>query len=115
MFPLYGGVQFNGNARYLLDQTRHWRPMVNGYSSFAPELLRSARRAAAILSRAGPIEELRSIRVSHVVLHRDAFAYEAGVDRLNSLRSYPDLEFLWQEDGVVVYRVRPQATDARAQ
>ena len=70
VFPLYGGVQFNGNARYLLDQTRHWRPMINGYSSFAPESF--FQRAARLQSfpAAAAIQELRSIHVSHVVLHR---------------------------------------------
>ncbi len=51
VFPLYGGVQFNGNAPYLLDQTRHWRPMVNGYSSFAPESFFQRAAAAAVIPR----------------------------------------------------------------
>src|SRR4029453_1267571 len=36
VLPLYSRGQVQRNARYMLDQTRHWRPMVNGYTSFVP-------------------------------------------------------------------------------
>ena len=49
VFPLYGGSQFNLNAPYLLDQTRHWKPMLNAYSSFAPPDLLRARGEAAVV------------------------------------------------------------------
>ena len=106
VFPLYGGVQFNSNGRYLLDQTRHWRPMVNGYSSFAPESFFQRAAAAASLSRSGTIAELRSIRVSHVVLHRAPLEAAFGAQALASLRAHPDLEFVVEQDGVIIYRIR---------
>jgi hypothetical protein len=106
VFPLYGGVHFNGNARYLLDQTRHWRPMINGYSSFAPESF--FQRAARLQSFPAPdtIQELRSIHVSHVVLHRAPLEEAFGAQALASLRSHPDLEFVLEQDGVIIYRIR---------
>ena len=106
VFPLYGGVQFNGNARYLLDQTRHWRPMVNGYSSFAPESF--FQRAARLQSFPGPeaIQELRTIHVSHVVLHRAPLEAAFGAAAIAGLRAHPDLEFVLEQDGVIIYRIR---------
>ena len=106
VFPFYGGVQFNGNARYLLDQTRHWRPMINGYSSFAPESF--FQRAARLQSFPAPetIQELRSIHVSHVVLHRAPLEAAFGAQAIASLRAHPDLEFVVEQDGVIIYRIR---------
>jgi len=106
VFPLPGGTRFNQNARYMLHQTRHWRPMVNGYSGWAPE---SFNQRAALL-QAFPSEtalaDLRSIGVSHAVLHRAALEEARGKAWLDALRNHPSLEFEFEEDGVIVYRIK---------
>jgi hypothetical protein len=106
VFPLYGGVHFNGNARYLLDETRHWKPMVNGYSSFAPQEFFD--RAARLQKFPAPetIAELKTIGVSHVILHRAPLAAAFGPAALAALRTHPDLEFVLEQDGVIIYRIR---------
>jgi hypothetical protein len=106
VFPLYGGAQFNGNARYLLDQTRHWKPMVNGYSSFAPQSFFD--RAARLQAFPAPetIAELKSIGVSHVVLHRPPLEEAFGAAALAGLRAHPDLDFVVEQEGVIIYRIR---------
>lgn len=106
VFPLYGGAQFNRNARYLLDQTRHWRPMVNGYSSFAPQSFFD--RAARLQAFPAPdtIAELKSIGVSHVVLHRRPLEEAFGAAALAALRAHADLEFVVEQEGVIIYRIR---------
>ena len=104
--PLYHGAGYHANARYLLDQTRHWRPMINGYSSFAPNsFFARAARLQAFPSPAA-IAELRAIRVSHVVLHRAPLEASLGAAVVNGLRAHPDLEFILEQDGVIVYRLR---------
>ena len=35
-FPFYGGQAWSQNGRYLLNNTRYFRPLVNGYSSYWP-------------------------------------------------------------------------------
>lgn len=106
VFPLYPGARFNQNARYLLDQTRHWRPMVNGYSSFAPNsFYERAARLQSFPDRAA-IDDLRSIKVSHVVLHRAPLQAAFGAHALAALRQHPDLEFVLEQDGVIIYRIR---------
>jgi hypothetical protein len=58
------------NANYMLDSTRHWKPLLNGYSGFTPE---SYRKRADILwyfpFRAASFAELDRAGVSYVVLH----------------------------------------------
>jgi hypothetical protein len=58
------------NANYMLDSTRHWKPLLNGYSGFTPE---SYRKRADVLwyfpFRAASFVELDRAGVSYVVLH----------------------------------------------
>ncbi len=108
VFPLYGGNQFHINARYLLDLTRHWRPMINGYSSFAPQ---SFFDHAARLQRfpdAAAIAELRALGVSHVLLERAPLERDYGKEPIANLRAHPDLTFVLDQDGWVLYRLRTQ-------
>jgi hypothetical protein len=106
VFPLYTGETVHRNARYMLDQTKHWRPMINGYSSFVPNsFFERAARLRAFPSAAA-IEELRSLHISHVVVQRTPFQEMYGAAALAALRLHPDLEFVLDQEGVVVYRVR---------
>ena len=54
-FPFYSSVAIFHGGRYLLDSTRNWRPMLNGYSGFVPgsydrhfEALRSFPSASSV-------------------------------------------------------------------
>jgi hypothetical protein len=106
VFPLYGRGQFHGNARYLLDQTRHWKPMINGYSSFVPTSFHERAAKLQTFPDAASIAELRSIQVTHVVLHRAPLVQAFGNPAIDALRTHPDLEFLAEEEGVILYRIR---------
>ncbi len=108
VFPLFGLAQFNLNAGYMLDQTRHWRPMVNGYSGWAPASFDRHAARLILFPDDTALEELRTLGVSHVIVHRAAFVHRVGAEALNRLRSHPALEFLFEEDGVVAYRVKGQ-------
>ena len=45
--PMPGGFNWFGNARYMINSTRHWRPMLNGYSGSAPGSFYEHARALA--------------------------------------------------------------------
>ena len=103
-WPILG--QWTALTERHLDQTRHWRPMVNGYSSFAPESFFQRAQRLQAFPAPETIAELRSIRVSHVVLHRAPLEAAFGAQALASLRAHPDLEFVVEQDGVIIYRIR---------
>jgi hypothetical protein len=105
VFPLYGR-QFQHNARYLLDQTKHWRPMINGYSSFVPASFHERAERLQSFPDARAIAELQSIGISHVVVRRTPFVQIFGAAAADALRSHGDLEFVFEEDDVIVYRLR---------
>jgi hypothetical protein len=106
IFPLFGGRQFDGNAPYLIQQTRHWRPMLNGYSSFAPPRFYSSAETLQAFPAPVAIDVLRKQGISHVLLQREPLERDYGAAALDSLRTHADLEFVFEQDGVILYRVR---------
>lgn len=111
IFPLHFGGGFHLNGPYLIHQTRHFRPMVNGYSSFAPGTFhaRAARLQGFPLPEA--LAELRQIGVTHVLLYREALNQFMGVneDGMRTLDRMPeDFTFVAEEDGVLIYRLLPR-------
>jgi hypothetical protein len=106
VFPLYGGDQFNRNAEYLLHQTRHWKPMLNAYSSFAPPIFYELASALQKFPDESAVAQLKSHGFSHVLLHRAPLDKDYGPAAVDGLRSHPALEFVFEADGVILYRVR---------
>jgi hypothetical protein len=106
VFPLYGGGNFNLNADYMLHQTRHWKPMLNAYSSFAPASFHAIAQRLQSFPDQTAIQELRAHGFTHVVLHRAPLEHDYGAAAVEALRTHPDLEFVFEEDGVVLYRGR---------
>ncbi len=106
VFPLYPGGNFHLNAPYLLGQTRHFRPIVNGYSSFAPASYHARANRLQAFPAPAALDELRSIGVTDVLLYRAPLERDFGAAALDSLRANPALEFVTEEDGVIWYRLQ---------
>jgi hypothetical protein len=60
---------------------RHWRPMLNAYSSFAPPVFYELAAKLQAFPDLAVISELRSHGFSHVVLHRAPMEREIGKRR----------------------------------
>jgi hypothetical protein len=105
-YPLYPGDSFHVNARYMLYQTRHWKPIVNGYSSFAPQSFFERVERFNHFPAPEVIDEMRRSGVTHVMLEHATPETVAGRQALVELRSHPDLEFEVDQDGWAVYRIR---------
>lgn len=68
------GGQIDGDAlvheaRYMSLSTRHWRPLLNGYSGFMPPSYRQMVEAVADFPSASSLRFLRSLRVAFVIVH----------------------------------------------
>jgi hypothetical protein len=109
VFPLFSGRIYHGNAPYMLHQTRHWKPMLNAYSSFAPPIFFELAAKFQSFPDAASIAALRAHGFSHVVLHRAPLDRDYGKPAVDALRAHPDLDFVLEQDGVIIYRVRPAA------
>lgn len=103
-FPLATPATIVRNATYVLNSTAHWKPLVNGYSGFVP---RSYAGIAEAL-RGFPDDEsrarLRSLGVTHVVVHTGAYGAQAPA-MLTALGSAPWLILVASEGDIRVYRI----------
>ena len=82
--------------------------MLNAYSSFAPPIFYELAEKLRSFPDAAAIDELRARGFSHVVLHRAPLERDGGKPALDALRAHPDLEFVLDQDGVLIYRVKPR-------
>ena len=75
------------NARYMLDSTRNWKPLLNGYSGFLPPSYRTHYDALAGFPDARSVRALQVAGVTHAFVHVDQLGPAAGaLDRLPALR-----------------------------
>src|SRR5262249_28100306 len=68
-FPFYPPDRTYHNAPYLFNATRHWRPLVNGYSGLVPASYVTHYEQLRGFPDGRSIDALRSLGVTHVVVH----------------------------------------------
>ena len=105
-FPFYTPAAIDRNATYMLNSTAHWKPLVNGYSGFLPA--RYERYADVLVNFpdqwSGTL--LRSLRVSHVVVHFDAYDQERRAGLAAACADAPWLTRVVTDGTISIYRVR---------
>ncbi len=105
-FPFYSGASVSLNGPYVLANTRYFKPLLNGYSSFHPASFEARGRALSTFPDEGALAELRAARVTHVTVHTRAFASRYGEARLGAVDTVPALELLTDEEGIRLYRLK---------
>jgi hypothetical protein len=90
------------NGPYMVNSTRHWRPMLNGYSGFRPASYEKSYEAARGFPSDESLIALHERGVTHVIVHRQAF----GEDRVQELSTMAGLQQIAAEGDVVIYRLR---------
>ena len=96
--PFFRSRRVHRSGPYVLASTRHFKPLLNGYSGFVPG---SYRRIAEDLRRfpaARSLAALRAAGVSHVIVHTDELA---GVEA--ELLRLPELAVFVSEPGIQIY------------
>jgi hypothetical protein len=83
----------------MLASTRFWQPILNGNSSFTPELYVREAEALAAFPQGTTLQYLRQLGVTHVIV----FTNKLSAPRVAHLDEHPEL-VLWKEDkGVRIY------------
>jgi hypothetical protein len=98
--PFHGPRSSSFHASYMLNSTRHWRPIMNGYSGFQPP---SFFRHATILQEFpsdASLDLLRSLAVTHVFVHTAQLPPEA----LGAIEARPELELVETFGAIRLYR-----------
>jgi hypothetical protein len=105
-FPFYSGRSVSDNGPYVLANSRYLRPLVNGYSGFQPPTFEERGRALNSFPAQLAVDNLKVLGVTHVTVHRAAFADRFGEATLNAIDTVTALELVDEADGVRLYRLR---------
>lgn len=101
--PLFFGPSVSENARYMLHSTRHFRPMVNGYSGFEPEAFRQRAARWRAFPEPPVLSEMAGLGVTHIVVD----TRELAESQVTAAEHAAALSLLVEEDGRRLYRLRP--------
>lgn len=101
--PLPDRRDFQANAAYMLNSTLHWRPMVNGYSGFAPRSYQVHVENLRGFPDPHSLAYLRRIGVTHVSVHASGFRDAAGQERLQAIASTAQLQPAIKTPSLTIY------------
>ena len=105
-FPFYSGANVSLNGPYVLANTRYFKPLLNGYSSFHPESFEARGRALNTFPSELALAELRAAHVTHVAVHTQPFERRYGAAAVAAVDTIADLELVADEDGIRLYRLK---------
>ena len=100
--PFYEPRYFFVNAPYMLNSTRHWRPILNGYSGFLPGSYTDAYNAVQSFPDAASLIALHDRGVTHIVVHAELF----GRDRFDAIARIASLQPVAESGDIHIYRLR---------
>ena len=105
-FPFYSGASVSLNGPYVLANTRYFKPLLNGYSSFHPGSFEARGRVLNSFPGAAAIAELKNAHVTLVLVHAQAFERRYGKQALDAIDTITELQLDAVEDGIRLYRLR---------
>lgn len=105
-FPFYSGANVSLNGPYVLANTRYFKPLLNGYSSFHPASFEARGRVLSSFPAVEALAELKVARVTHVLVHERAFERRYGKNALDAIDTVVELQREATEDGIRLYRLK---------
>jgi hypothetical protein len=106
-FPFYSGPRANGNGPYVLNNTRYFAPLVNGYSGFEPQTYAERAQRLQTFPDTDAMAVLRALGVTHLAVHVAAFEERSGTAALAAVGQRPELNLVSDQDGIRLYRLGP--------
>lgn len=104
-FPL--PQQWFLNGPYMVNSTRHWRPLLNGYSGFRPASYNESYDVMSAFPSDESLIALHQKGVTHVVIHEKAFEELRGVAGFEKLLTITTLQQIARDGDVSIYRLLP--------
>jgi len=105
-FPFYSGANVSLNGPYVYANTRYFKPLLNGYSSFHPDTFEARGRALNSFPSEAAVAELKVAHVTHVLVHTQDFERRYGRPALDAIDTIAELQFETEEDGIRLYRLK---------
>jgi hypothetical protein len=97
--PFFNLPRVSRNADYMLASTRHWKPMINGYSGFIPLSYRERMQTLLGFPDDRSFDTLRAAGVTHLIVHIATITEPERLDR------DPRLQVIATGRGIKVYRL----------
>jgi hypothetical protein len=110
-FPFFAGQAWSQNGRYVLHNTRYFKPLINGYSSYSPPPWQARAQLLESFPSPAAVDALRALNTTHIAVHVQAFAQRHGEAALAAIGPVPGLQLLTEEDGIRLYRLTPSTRD----
>lgn len=89
------------NSPYMVNSTRHWKPLLNGYSGFRPASYDAAYEAMRGFPSDASLIALHGLGVTHVVVHkREMLGDMTGDDPFSHVAS---IRLVAKDDDVLIY------------
>ena len=104
--PMYDRRAVFGNAVYMLNSTRHWKPLVNGYSGFLPESYVRTWTDMQSFPGHDALEAMHRRGITHVVLHEAGFVGSHGQAAFDGIQALASLQEIAHEGDIHIYRLR---------
>ena len=104
--PMYERRALYGNASYMLNSTRHWKPLLNGYSGFIPASYQEAWSRMRAFPGFDSLELLHERDVRYVVIHRDRFVGMYGPAAFDAIAGTASLSELASDGDIHLFRFR---------
>jgi hypothetical protein len=101
-FPFYSGANVSLNGPYVYANTRYFKPLLNGYSSFHPESFEARGRVLNSFPSEAALAELKADQVTRVLVHTRRYDRKA----LDAIDAAPQLQFETEEEGIRLYRLK---------
>jgi len=93
------------NAPYMVNATKHWRPILNGYSGFRPPSYERSYEAMRTFPSDESLVALSKLGVTHIVVHQQAMNHGEPDGRFNPYENVPSLQLITRDDDVLIYRL----------
>ncbi len=95
------------NISYMVMATRHWKPLVNGYSGYMPDVyIRFREGCCWPVPNPRQLETLRNWGVTHVLLHKQALNRDWSWEVVADFEKREKVTLLYDDGGDRVYRIQ---------
>lgn len=93
----------NFDIEYMLYQTKHWRPIANGYSGYRPSYYDHTLAIALALPSKSALIALRQLGIDTLILHTDLVVATPWKELQSELRLVRDVSILSVSGPIIVY------------
>jgi len=93
------------NTPYMVNSTRHWRPLLNGYSGFRPPSYYKAYETARGFPSDDSLIGLHQLGVTHIVVHHKELNNGRIDERYDPFEGVHSLQLLARDEDILIYRL----------